>query len=150
MAYGICLNDARAASWSSRPCSEARAPSLVFIPNASTQGPPTSSAVQVNLENSVAITDGFQSTELEARLHLALATFQHGSPLAVQLDFFSAGSSFLHLTFVPAPNWFAGPNIPHITAGTWLRTRSGQSRGSQAARYHDQHTWYVGAAARND
>ena len=49
------------------PCLDGEEFSLI-IPNASTQGPPTSSAAQVNLESSVTITGGFRSTELEARL----------------------------------------------------------------------------------
>ena len=75
MACATYSNGARRASWSSRPCNEAGAPSLIFIPNASTQGPPTSSAVQVNLESPVAVTGRFRSTELEARPRLALARF---------------------------------------------------------------------------
>jgi hypothetical protein len=44
------------------------------IPKAPRQAPPTSSRVQVNIDSPVAVTDGFRSTELEARLHLALPT----------------------------------------------------------------------------
>jgi hypothetical protein len=46
-----------AASWSSRPCNAAGAPSLVFIPNASTHGPPTTSAVLANPERIFAVTE---------------------------------------------------------------------------------------------
>src|SRR6266568_5473089 len=38
------------ASWSSRPCNQGRCAITYIHPNASTQGPPTSSAVQVNQE----------------------------------------------------------------------------------------------------
>jgi len=58
----------------------------LIIPNASTQGPPTSRAVQVNLENSTAVAGGFQPTEFEARLHPALTRIQHPSRLGVKAD----------------------------------------------------------------
>src|SRR5712691_11059558 len=39
------------ASLGSQPCNEAGAPFRIFIPNASTQGPTTSGAVQINRGN---------------------------------------------------------------------------------------------------
>src|SRR5258708_27964663 len=39
------------ASLGSQPCNKAGAPSRIFIPNASTQGPTTSGAVQINRGN---------------------------------------------------------------------------------------------------
>src|SRR5271157_3015254 len=62
------------ASWSSRPCNNGRCAFSYIRPNASTQGPPTSSAVQVNQGHPGVITAGSLPTELEARLHPALAT----------------------------------------------------------------------------
>jgi hypothetical protein len=53
--------------WPQKKCSIRESWSLI-IPNASTQGPPTSSAVQVNLGNSFAVTKNSLGTELEARL----------------------------------------------------------------------------------
>jgi len=61
-AHATYLNGARRASWSSRPCNNGRCVVSHIHPNASTHGPPTSSAVQVNLEIPVAVTDGFRPT----------------------------------------------------------------------------------------
>jgi len=55
MADATCFNTMpNEASRGSRPCQKAAAPSRIFIPNTSTQGPHTSSAVQVNLANFMA------------------------------------------------------------------------------------------------
>ena len=45
------------------PCLEREECSLI-IPNGSTQGPPTSRAVQVNLGNSFAVTEGFPANRV--------------------------------------------------------------------------------------
>ena len=84
MANATYLNGARRASWSSRPCNAAGAPSHIFIPNASTPGPPTSRAVQVNQGSFGADHRRSPPTELETRLHLALATVQPSSSLVVK------------------------------------------------------------------
>jgi hypothetical protein len=53
--------------WPQKKCSLRESWSLI-IPNVSTQEPPTSSAVQINLGNSFAVTKSSLGTELEARL----------------------------------------------------------------------------------
>ena len=57
---------AGAASWSSRPCNSGRYVVSYIHPNGSTQGPPTSSAVQVNLGVSGAVTDRIPANRVRA------------------------------------------------------------------------------------
>jgi len=73
---------------------QTRAPSHLFIPNASTQGPPTSSAVQVNQAEISARAFSSENpppTELEARLLPAILAFltvrYHAFPHRVGADF---------------------------------------------------------------
>jgi hypothetical protein len=55
MTNAICFETTPdSASLGSLPCNEASAPSRILIPNASTHGPPTSSAVQINHGNFMA------------------------------------------------------------------------------------------------
>ncbi len=61
-----------AASWSSRPCNAAGAPSLVFVRTFQHTGHPHPVLVLVNLGNASLITEGFLPTELETRLLPAL------------------------------------------------------------------------------
>ena len=83
--------------WPQKKCSLRESWSLI-IPNASTQGPPTSSAVQVNLGNSFAVTKSSLGTELEARLLPAIRSpfdLRHFScqliPLKGRITTFCAG-----------------------------------------------------------
>jgi RHS repeat-associated protein len=64
MACAIYLNGARRASWSSRPCNAAGAPSHIFIPNASTQGPPTGENTTTYAYDTVGQVIADQATEV--------------------------------------------------------------------------------------
>jgi hypothetical protein len=55
-----------AASWSSRPCNSGRCVVSYIHPNGSTHGPPTSSAVQVNLGIAGAVTDRVPANRVRA------------------------------------------------------------------------------------
>lgn len=80
----------------------------LIIPNASTQGPPTSSAVRVNQGSSGADHRRFPATELEARPHLALGIFC-GIAMAGASDKVSAAwvrHNQRHINAIHCPKFF--------------------------------------------
>jgi hypothetical protein len=88
MGYAAYFYGAKRASWSSRPCNEAGAPSHLFIRTPQHKGHPHPVLSRSTQGVPALVTAGSLPTELEARPHLALTT-PCGIAMAVASDYVS-------------------------------------------------------------